>query len=74
MYLNRTIEKTIKELSSQFPVIVVLGARQVGKSTLLQMIKNDNMKYIGEKENFSDMYSLKDVKEGNVFIVKKDYH
>lgn len=46
MYLNRTIEKTIKELSSQFPVIVVLGARQVGKSTLLQMIKNDNMKYV----------------------------
>ncbi len=46
MYLNRTIEKTIKELSSQFPVIVVSGARQVGKSTLLQMIKNDNMKYV----------------------------
>lgn len=41
---------------------------------LILNIKNDNMKYIGEKENFSDMYSLKDVKEGNVFIVKKDYH
>lgn len=41
---------------------------------LILNIKNDNMKFIDEKDNFSDMYSLKDVKEGNVFIVKKDYH
>lgn len=46
MYLKRTIENALKSLSAQFPVIVVSGARQVGKSTTLQMIKDDNMKYV----------------------------
>ena len=31
---------------SEFPVIVISGARQVGKSTMLQMIKEDNMNYV----------------------------
>ena len=39
MYINRTIEKTIKMMANEFPVIVISGARQVGKSTMLQMIK-----------------------------------
>lgn len=36
MYINRTLEKHIKQLSNQFKVILVTGARQVGKSTLLK--------------------------------------
>ena len=36
MYINRTLEKHIKQLSNQFKVILVTGARQVGKSTLLR--------------------------------------
>lgn len=36
MYINRTLEKHIKQLSYQFKVILVTGARQVGKSTLLK--------------------------------------
>ena len=36
MYINRTLEKHIKQLSNQFKVILVTAARQVGKSTLLK--------------------------------------
>lgn len=46
MYINRMIEKTIKKLSCEFPVIVLTGARQVGKSTMLQMIKEKGMNYV----------------------------
>ena len=46
MYINRTIEKTIKMMANEFPVIVISGARQVGKSTMLQMIKEENMNYV----------------------------
>lgn len=46
MYIKRDIENTIKKISSEFPVIVLTGARQVGKSTMLQMIKDNNMNYV----------------------------
>ena len=35
MYKERTLEKQVIELSSQFKVLLITGARQVGKSTLL---------------------------------------
>ncbi len=35
MYIRREIESTIKEMLSQFKVVLVLGARQVGKTTVL---------------------------------------
>lgn len=34
-YKNRDLSKTVQYLLSHFPVVAVLGARQVGKSTLL---------------------------------------
>ena len=36
MYIKRTAEDVVKKLSNQFKVILVTGARQVGKSTLLK--------------------------------------
>ena len=36
MYIKRTAEDVIKKLSNQFKVVLVTGARQVGKSTLLK--------------------------------------
>ena len=36
MYKKRTLEKQIIELSSQFKVLLITGARQVGKSTVLK--------------------------------------
>ncbi len=46
MYIKRTIEETINKVAEEFPVIVISGARQVGKSTMLQMIKDENMNYV----------------------------
>ncbi|MBQ8475781.1 AAA family ATPase, partial [bacterium] len=40
MYITRTLEKHIAKISSQFKVILVTGARQVGKSTLLKHCDN----------------------------------
>ena len=40
MYINRNIEEKVVELSKQFPVLMITGARQVGKSTLLNYINN----------------------------------
>ena len=36
MYIRRDIERTLKKLSSQFPVALLTGPRQTGKSTLLR--------------------------------------
>lgn len=36
MYIKRNIEQTIKRISSQFKVLLLTGARQVGKTTLLK--------------------------------------
>ena len=36
MYKERTLEKQVIELSKQFKVLLITGARQVGKSTLLK--------------------------------------
>ena len=41
MYINRTLENHINKISSQFKVILVTGARQVGKSTLLKHCDNE---------------------------------
>jgi len=34
---QRTLAKTIKELNKSFPVLLLTGPRQVGKTTLLEM-------------------------------------
>ena len=36
MYKQRALSKKIKQLAENFPAVVVSGARQVGKSTLIQ--------------------------------------
>ena len=44
MYIYRIMEKKLKYLSEHFPVVMVCGARQVGKTTLLNRIKEENEK------------------------------
>ncbi len=46
MYIKRHIEETILEASKHYPVIMVCGQRQVGKSTMLNKIKESNRKYV----------------------------
>lgn len=36
MYITREIEETVKRISGQFKVLLLTGARQVGKTTLLK--------------------------------------
>ena len=45
MYIKRTSEDIIKKLSKQFKVVLVTGARQVGKSTLLKHC-DENRNYV----------------------------
>lgn len=41
MYIHRIMEYKLKYLSEHFPVVMVCGARQVGKTTLLNQIKEE---------------------------------
>jgi len=41
MWITRKYEKTLKALSSQFPAVVVTGARQVGKTALVLKVFPD---------------------------------
>lgn len=42
MYYNRVLEQAIIKTSSTFPVVLVTGPRQVGKTTLLTRMAEKN--------------------------------
>lgn len=42
MYIHRIMESKLKYLSEHFPVVMVCGARQVGKTTLLNQLKTES--------------------------------
>lgn len=48
MYLTRTMEEKLNYLAEHFPVVIVCGARQVGKTTLLKQIqeKKGELQYV----------------------------
>jgi len=46
MYLTRTLESWFKEVSRQFPVLLVTGARQVGKTTFLRHASEPERTYV----------------------------
>lgn len=46
MYLNRALEDTLLKTIKHYPVILLTGARQVGKTTLLKNIAGDKFKFI----------------------------
>lgn len=46
MYSRRAIEETILKVSNMFPILLVTGPRQVGKTTLLQKLSEPDQKYV----------------------------
>lgn len=46
MYITRTLEDFFKNTASQFPVMLVTGARQVGKTTFLKHMMDQDRTYI----------------------------
>ena len=46
MYYERTIEKSLKNISDSFPVLMLTGPRQIGKTTLLTKIADTNRKIV----------------------------
>jgi predicted AAA+ superfamily ATPase len=53
MYTKRTLEKAIKQASSFFPVILITGPRQVGKTTILENCES-------KKRNFVSLDTLEE--------------
>ena len=46
MYINRAMEETVLRTSSTFPVLLLTGPRQVGKTTLLKHLAGPERKYV----------------------------
>ena len=46
MYIQRALEPIVIEMSKSFPVILITGPRQIGKTTLLKQLAEPNRNYI----------------------------
>lgn len=46
MYIKRHLEEQIINASKYYPVIMVCGQRQVGKSTMMNHIKENERRYV----------------------------
>ncbi|MCL2649318.1 MAG: AAA family ATPase [Phycisphaerales bacterium] len=46
MYYKRTLSKSLKEANAFFKVVLLTGPRQVGKTTLLEHIKEPERTYV----------------------------
>lgn len=46
MFLKRTIIERIKQVNKTFPALIITGARQVGKTTVLKQYIEDDREYI----------------------------
>jgi predicted AAA+ superfamily ATPase len=55
-YIERSIEAVFRQLSREYPAILVTGPRQVGKTTML-------LKLLGEEDGARDYVSLDDLNE-----------
>ncbi|MBR2145364.1 MAG: ATP-binding protein [Akkermansia sp.] len=59
-YIKRTLSHKVAELNRFYPCILVTGARQVGKSTLLRHILPESMRYISLDDFLLADYARRD--------------
>jgi len=60
MYYERTIEKTLISVSKSFPVLMLTGPRQVGKTTLLKKMADGNRRIISLGNPTTRMLAMND--------------
>ena len=46
MYIKRTLEKSIRQANNFFPVVLITGPRQVGKTTILENCESKKRNYV----------------------------
>ena len=46
MYINRHLENQVLEATNNYPVVMLCGQRQVGKSTIMYHLKENNISAI----------------------------
>ena len=57
MYITRKIETTLKRISQTFPVLMVTGPRQSGKTTLLNHLREEGRKYVSLDDPSDRLYA-----------------
>ena len=60
MYLPRTLEHVVAQAAEQFPVLMVCGPRQVGKTTLLQKLAEGSHRYVTLDDPLALQLALED--------------
>lgn len=60
MYIKRAAEDAAIKISKTFPVLLITGPRQVGKTTLLQKIAEENRNYVTLDDPDARMLAKKD--------------
>ena len=46
MYVSRLLENTVRRLTQSFPVVMVTGPRQSGKTTMLRKLSSPNRRFV----------------------------
>ena len=60
MYIKRKIEDTILKISDTFPVLLLTGPRQSGKTTMLTHLSGDTRKYVTLDDPDDRMFAKKE--------------
>ena len=46
VYVRRTLESTVSQVAGQYPALMLIGPRQVGKTTLLRHLAGEQRDYV----------------------------